>query len=448
MTDVGGIFVIVLCLYACLRALHANTDRAVLGWLAFAALSNALGGTVRQIAWLGVLAIFPATVWLLRRRPFALPAGILLYLVSVAFIFGALRWFQQQPYSIVEPLIPRQLDSRHLTRLVVEFFGLLFGSVLFLLPILSAFVQALSFRNRKTTDRLIVVGVLCLIVEVALCVLYPHDISLLLAPYGGNYVTQLGLVDGTAIQGKRPTVLPPIACMLLTAAVLFAITCFAVFLRSSDRPAKNVQTPAPISWNNLLILLLPFLLGDLALMLPRSLVGNLFDRYLLPLLFVGVILLVRLFQDRVQPRLPLITIALVALFAAYAVAGTHDAFSLFRAKAAAIAEARDAGVPATSIDGGFEHNGMTQIEQFGYMNDARIRVPGMVAVEPSTHFPSNCEPWLAFLTPAIVPGYTLSFDPKACGGLSQFAPAPYHNWLGPNPVNLYIVKTVKAAPKD
>ncbi len=68
MTDIGGLFCVVVCLYACLRALQAQSDRAVLAWLAFAALSNALGGTVRQIAWLGVLVMFPCAVWLLRRR--------------------------------------------------------------------------------------------------------------------------------------------------------------------------------------------------------------------------------------------------------------------------------------------------------------------------------------------------------------------------------------------
>ena len=50
MTDISGLFCIVLCLYACLRALQAETDRAALAWICFAAISNALGGTVRQIA--------------------------------------------------------------------------------------------------------------------------------------------------------------------------------------------------------------------------------------------------------------------------------------------------------------------------------------------------------------------------------------------------------------
>jgi hypothetical protein len=50
MTDIGGLFCIVLCVYACLRALQAEASRAANVWIAFAARSNALGGTVRQIA--------------------------------------------------------------------------------------------------------------------------------------------------------------------------------------------------------------------------------------------------------------------------------------------------------------------------------------------------------------------------------------------------------------
>src|SRR5215469_17870502 len=75
MTDVPGFFCIVLCLYACLRALKAETDNAAIAWICFAAVTNAIGGTVRQIAWLGVLVMVPSTLWLLRRRPRLIAVG-------------------------------------------------------------------------------------------------------------------------------------------------------------------------------------------------------------------------------------------------------------------------------------------------------------------------------------------------------------------------------------
>ena len=62
MTDVAGLFVIVLCLYLCQRAAAARSDRAAVLWLCCAAISNVVGGTVRQICWLGALVMVPSTV--------------------------------------------------------------------------------------------------------------------------------------------------------------------------------------------------------------------------------------------------------------------------------------------------------------------------------------------------------------------------------------------------
>ena len=41
MTDIFGLFAIVLCLYGCLRALQATTSRATILWLCFAIVTNA-----------------------------------------------------------------------------------------------------------------------------------------------------------------------------------------------------------------------------------------------------------------------------------------------------------------------------------------------------------------------------------------------------------------------
>ncbi len=114
------------------------------------------------------------------------------------------------------------------------------------------------------------------------------------------------------------------------------------------------------------------MLAYFALLLPRGLRWVLLDRYLLLLLPIGLILLLRLYQDRVRQDLPLPSSALVLLFAIYTVAGTHDAFSRSRAEHAAIEELRSAGIPATSIDGGFEHNAMTQIETAGHILDFNV----------------------------------------------------------------------------
>jgi hypothetical protein len=219
--------------------------------------------------------------------------------------------------------------------------------------------------------------------------------------------------------------------------------CFLAFAYSSGSLAGSEPAQPRVSWKNLAVLLVPFSFAYFILLLPRSLVAEEFDRYFPPLLFVGAILLLRFFQDRVQVNPPVSSVALTALFAIYAVFGTHDVFSLYRAQAAAFAEVRAAGVPATSIDGGLEQNGITQIESAGSINDSRIRVPATFRFSPPPLIPPACPPMLYPRFPALVPVYTLSYDPAACAGPSRFAPVEYRNWLAPHTGTVYIVNTGK-----
>lgn len=59
MSDVPGVLAIVVCLFMCLRAVQAESERSAMAWICLAALLNAVGGTARQIAWLGVLVMVP-----------------------------------------------------------------------------------------------------------------------------------------------------------------------------------------------------------------------------------------------------------------------------------------------------------------------------------------------------------------------------------------------------
>jgi hypothetical protein len=451
MTDISGLFCVVLCLYACLRALQAHTDRTVLAWLAFAALSNAIGGTVRQVVWLGVLVMFPCALWLLRRRPNVLLVGAFLYLISIVFVFATLHWYLQQPFSIPTPRIEGIPDLHHLKDLILELLSLFLSFALFLLPVLIAFVPAASLRSRRSEAFLAFGGLLCLAAGIYLFLYHLNSLNYLLAPFRGNTVTQYGLVAPMSTKGwqSAPKVLTPALRILITIPVLFTLLCFLDFLRTSRRHAPFVETPlavsTPISWRSLLTLLVPFTLAYVALLLPLALHSYSFDRYLVPLLPVGLILLLRIYQDRVRPDLPIVSYALVLLFALYAVACEHDAYSMFRARLTAIAELRAAGIPDIAIDAGWEHNAMLQLEHFGYINDPQIRLPAEAHFLQPSSFPSDCKPEKPSFTPVMIPGYALSFIPEACGGLSRFAPVTYRNWIGPRTVTFYIVNTVKPA---
>ena len=101
MTDIHGLFAVVLCLYGCLAALRAPNPRKAIVWLNFAVVANVLCGTSRQIAWLGTLVMFPSTLWLLRAKyrdqRHIWIAGSAITLAGFITIFACMQWLKQQP---------------------------------------------------------------------------------------------------------------------------------------------------------------------------------------------------------------------------------------------------------------------------------------------------------------------------------------------------------------
>jgi hypothetical protein len=238
MTDIGGLFCVILCLYACLRALQAQADGGVLAWLAFAALSNALGGTVRQIAWLGVLVMFPCAVWLLRGRLRVLVSGALLYAISILFIYAVLHWFAQQPYSVPEHLVEGLPGLRGFDNLTVQLSIFFFTFALLLLPILIAFIPAISPRKRLIAAFLATGGLSLVALAAYFKWHYPFSLAFLL-------IANLGLTSNLGIKGARPAILPPGILPLISIAVSSALLCFFTFLLER-RVHPNAQA-APVS---------------------------------------------------------------------------------------------------------------------------------------------------------------------------------------------------------
>jgi len=147
----------------------------------------------------------------------------------------------------------------------------------------------------------------------------------------------------------------------------------------------------------------------------------------------AIVILLLLYQRWVAERLPKVTIAVLCLFGLYTTAGTHDWFALNRARVAAVAQIRASGVPTTSIQGGFDYDGWTQIEAAGYINDPRIVNPPN-AYKPSTEalrLPSQCRLNFAPYAPAIQPRYFVVFSLMPCLQLSHYQPVTYHTWLPP-----------------
>jgi hypothetical protein len=450
MTDIGGLFVIILCLYACLRALAASSVRTILTWLCLAWLSNIVGGTVRQIAWLGVLVMVPSTFWLLRRRhPHLVLPGVCLLFASGALIYMSLRWFAHQAFNVQEMLVPGPISRQPIIHLTVNLFRVVLEVPFFLLPVLLLFVTALR-NTRRAMQVVSVVSCSAVLFYMLLQHYRPQLSKYCLFPYLGNYVTVYGLMGATPVQGVRPIVLTSEVRLVLTAVSLLAALVFLIFVVSpgswrkptaASSVALSRKELAIISWRDLGFLLIPFTVAYVALLTPRAAFSTIFDRYLLVIIAIALIPILRLYQQQVWPlahlrkRAAVLSLPVLFLFAAAGIAGTHDLFSLFRAQASAINNLLGSGVSPTLVDGGFEFNGWTQILQTGFVGDPKP-LSGSVVRNPA----EPCEPRMGFLFPSLTPRYALSFQPALCQGSADLPPVPYDTWLPHQRSFVYTIK--------
>ena len=201
MTDIFGLFAIVICLYGCLRALQASTDRAAIAWLCFAVIANALCGTARQIAWLGILVMVPSTLWLLRSRRRVFAAGSAATLIGAIFIFACLQWIKHQPYIVPIPLFTRNFPLKHA---INELTLLLLAIPFLLLPISSIFLPQLRAIRRRT-----VMTILALLLGYGFLASYPSHVrgafrtlfQVLLEPISIDWVSVGGIFSGGMLHG-------------------------------------------------------------------------------------------------------------------------------------------------------------------------------------------------------------------------------------------------------
>jgi hypothetical protein len=433
MSDIPGLFVILLCLYCCQRSIAASTDRAAIAWLCFAAASNIAGGTCRQIAWLGALVMVPCTAWLLRKRRGMLLTAVVLWIATIASILYCMHWFARQPYSISEGLFTYASSAVNsffigLLLLAGEFFCLL----LMMFPLTIAWLPCI--RTARGIPLVIGAGIVLLWIRLQMLAHWtlPWVPHLLVSEFAVPVVAQM--------RGYRgPFIFPQWACLVLSAFVLAAFLLLlgsirAHFRATQDFPRSVLNDPA--FW-----LLIPYSFSYCVLLFVHSLQdGSTFDRYLLGLMPVATILLIRLYEVRIAPSLPATCIVTGALFALLAIAGTHDWFAWQRSRLTAIAELRSAGISRTQIQGGFEYDGWTQVETDGYVNEKRIKIPPG-AYHANAYLPPvdkacmlDFSPW----TPAIHPAYTVAFPPRPCLVPSKYAPVEYLAWLPPFRRSVYI----------
>ena len=367
MTDVPGFFCIVLCLYMCLRALEAKSQNSAVAWIVLAALLDAVGGTVRQIAWLGVLVMVPSTLWLLRRDCCVLATGAMSCIAGAGIVFAAMRWFARQPFSIPLSLTPQVFNL-----LFVKFLGsvaIVAGGCLsmLLIPVLLMFAGAFRNWNRRTAA-LFAAGSLCFaLCGTALFITDKLDKYLAPFPMSVSYMMRPALqsLNLIAAPGGRPEIAGDGLWFAAHGAdgdrlwglcLLPSWQAAGVLGRSCERSRHLVAgagrraRPVP-------------LIAYIALLTWGAYQAFFFDRYLLPLLAICLLALMRYYQQNVRADLPWACVFLVAIFAGFSIAGTHDEFSMYRGYATAVSELRSSGVPATAIWGPWEFDGWTEVEK-------------------------------------------------------------------------------------
>ena len=109
----------------------------------------------------------------------------------------------------------------------------------------------------------------------------------------------------------------------------------------------------------------------MALILPGALSELAFDRYMLPL--VPLLMLVVLLQfARHRRPVPLIAWCCLLLFSCYGIVMTHDYSAAVRARLVVADELETTGVQRGQISAGFEYDGWTQVQRSGYVRVVRF----------------------------------------------------------------------------
>ena len=240
MTDMGGYFVLVLCFYACLRTLQAETDRQACCWIAFAAISNAVGGTIRQTGWLGLLVIIPPTLWLVRERKKVLLCGVVSLVLGLGIMAGVMDWYKHQPRIMSEPVWRGPLTKDKLRNTIRTIARTLFDAPVFLLPVLLPFFPKLRWRERHAWLTVLAGG----IAISALLLLIQHQPPVWLEPTIGNYVTERGVLTGTRVHGWRPVLLGDGVRFVLSVLVIVGVSAVGYVLkRNPSVPDEPIRAP-------------------------------------------------------------------------------------------------------------------------------------------------------------------------------------------------------------
>jgi hypothetical protein len=452
MTDVPGILIIFICLYMCQQAVKSSSDRAALVWLVSATVFNVAAGTVRQIAWLGALVMVPSTVWLLKQRRGIKTAGVVLWGLTFIAVVIFLHWFNSQPYSVPERVIWARITWITFPHLAAQLVKMVLCLLLIILPISVAWLPTTRGLSHRAWLR--IGGVLAAFVAFELLAKAMGRMDTWLMPW----LMYLLPEQSSLPPGIFGT--PPDGTLWVRFSLSFfviAVSIIALERELERKPRRSTKENELLiaashgaSWHEIAWILGPFSLSYVLLLMPRGAFDLIQDRYMVGLVPCIVVVLLKLYQERIGLRLPAVSVGMLVFFAVYSVAGTHDFYAESRAQVRAIQMVENSGIPRKSIQAGFPSDGWVQIENGGHINEPRIKVPAG-AYNPK-HFSKihvGCRDGFTHFAPVIDPTYFILFPwfknptdppPTWCFVRANFPPVHYTTWLPPFHESMYVEK--------
>lgn len=356
MTDVSGCFFCILCVYSAIRCAAAKDSRMAARWLWALAVAGVIGGANRQIVWIAPVMLIPWLSWIRRADAELRPHALGAYGVSGIAILTILHFFNQ-PYGPMD-LSRSEIATMVLhgsAKAIVLLTSLLLVCVLAAMP---AFCCLLPLATRRPLAWSLM-SFLALVISTFTAVV----LAGLAAPYGNHILTGNGIVvPGEVWYRLKATTLAPWFRVALSVPVSLCAYVSVAWIIRNRRGVWALRGPA-------LPIFVVFSLGYVALVLPGVLMGFAFDRYMLPIL--PLVMLVILSQlARYGRRIPIGAWCCLAVFACYGVATTHDYFASVRARLEAAHTIERAGVGRDRISAGFEYDGWTELERSEYVKVA------------------------------------------------------------------------------
>lgn len=434
MTDMPAFLLFAAALLTALKAWESEA----LKWPLATAVLSMLSGSVRQIYWLaGVSFLVVLFFAKLRSRRARLVIASCIGLIAV---FGAWcsLWLQRQPYV---PADITALAWRQTSWTVIANFSLddvirdLVGLSVLCLPF------TLPFWWLKKRPIRMWAEVSILLVSAALPLLFGQP-----APWLGNTITGDGVtLSGTLSLGEKPAVMSHHGMLLLAllGAASSAQAGYEIALRLRRRRLIELLTSSGLG--RMAALTIPFSAGYLMVLAVRAPAFGLYDRYMIPLLFIGIAACLGVCA-RLKPRVSSVSLAAGAIFALYAIATTHDYFADARAKLEATDRILATGAPREAIISGFEFDLWTQTEKTGHINNKLVQYPaGAYRQMEDCNGDDDVDAWWRPMAPALRAHYVVSLSPFT-SLRPVFAPVVYQRWVPFGKGRVYVGKVGDGEP--